>query len=96
MQICIEPPEENEIYLTINLLFQPFAPNDAVHFYFKRRWSRDKFVASLTAVEVHRRSLINCVEYRFRPGLYSCLKLNEYQTCRKGKLWKKRMKKKSV
>ncbi|XP_065927550.1 uncharacterized protein [Magallana gigas] len=30
---------------------EPFAPNDAVHFYFKRRWSREKFVASLTVVE---------------------------------------------
>lgn len=30
---------------------EPFAPNDAVQFYFKRRWSREKFVASLDAVE---------------------------------------------
>lgn len=30
---------------------EPFAPIDAVHFYFKRRWSREKFVASLDAFE---------------------------------------------
>nr|XP_034302377.1 uncharacterized protein LOC117681534 [Crassostrea gigas] len=30
---------------------EPFSPYDAVHFYFKRRWSSEIFVASLTAVE---------------------------------------------
>nr|XP_034302362.1 uncharacterized protein LOC105345161 [Crassostrea gigas] len=30
---------------------EPFAPNDAVHFYFKRKWSREKFVASVDTLE---------------------------------------------
>eukprot|EP00105_Crassostrea_gigas_P029540 XP_011451521.1 PREDICTED: uncharacterized protein LOC105345160 [Crassostrea gigas] len=30
---------------------EPFAPNDAVHFYFKRTWSREKFVATVDTLE---------------------------------------------
>eukprot|EP00105_Crassostrea_gigas_P045497 XP_019929645.1 PREDICTED: uncharacterized protein LOC109620848 [Crassostrea gigas] len=30
---------------------EPFAPNDAVHFYFKRKWSREKFVATVDTLE---------------------------------------------
>jgi hypothetical protein len=43
---------EKKPYVNFQIKFQPFAPDDAVHYCFKREWSKQKFEPQLDDVVV--------------------------------------------